>query len=462
MISIPTILTGLYPKQSQQPLPNLAGHPRNLFTLLDSSYRLEIFENITQLSPLDPIFLSLSERVWLLSEDLWLVYLHRLLPEELSRLLPRVTESWKDFAKKEREVRLQSEMHGWNDLKADWSERATKFRDFLSTLSPSHYPTLHFLHSMLPHASWKYLPDGRVHTLQEPPGVRGVIGPNKRGEDVNKWLDDEWLVTQAYQRHLLQVGFVDRLVGELVARMHSTGMWESSLLVITADHGSSFLPNQSRRRMSVVNYPEIMGIPLFIKAPGQEQGERIDRNVETVDILPTILDILEVETSWEMDGQSVLDSQEPERPQKLAFLEKGQKIVLDPHVTRRGDHLQRKIDLFGSGDLKKLFQIGSHPQLLGEFVRALSVLEGPESLSFEISGREFFSNVALDSGFLLTNITGRISGVENGGCSQRIAIAVNGQVREISQTSPSGCDLPPRTSPPSMLDPGPFEVHSTG
>ena len=189
--------------------------------------------------------------------------------------------------------------------------------------------------------------------------------------------------------------------------------------------------------MSVVNYPEIMGIPLFIKAPGQEQGERIDRNAETVDILPTILDILEVETSWEMDGQSVLDSQEPERPQKLAFLEKGQKIVLDPHVTRRGDHLQRKIDLFGSGDLKKLFQIGSHPQLLGEFVRALSVLGGPESLSFEISGREFFSNVALDSGFLLANITGRISGVENGGCSQRIAIAVNGQVRAISQTSPS-------------------------
>ena len=25
-----------------------------------------------------------------------------------------------------------------------------------------------------------------------------------------------------------------------------------------------------------------------------------------------------------------------------------------------------------------------------------------------------------------------------------------------------GIDLPPRTSPPSMLDPGPFEVHSKG
>ena len=39
---------------------------------------------------------------------------------------------------------------------------------------------------------------------------------------------------------------------------------------------------------------------------------------------------------------------------------------------------------------------------------------------------------------------------------------LNTAIINADNSSEDGTDLPPRTSPPSMLDPGPFEVHSKG
>ena len=47
-------------------------------------------------------------------------------------------------------------------------------------------------------------------------------------------------MAQSYQRHLLQVMFVDRLVGELIRQLQQENLYDSTLLVLTADHGASF------------------------------------------------------------------------------------------------------------------------------------------------------------------------------------------------------------------------------
>ena len=132
-----------------------------------------------------------------------LLYLHLLLPHDLSSQLVPITESWKNFS-----FGPDSEPTKWENLKADWSVRGEQFRDFIQSIQNTDKPGFHFLHSMLPHASWKYLPDGRMYALFEKAGVAGVLGPNNKGRDVNQWLEDEWLVIQAYKRHLLQVSYV--------------------------------------------------------------------------------------------------------------------------------------------------------------------------------------------------------------------------------------------------------------
>ena len=58
-----------------------------------------------------------------------------------------------------------------------------------------------------------------------------------------------WLIQQKYQRHLLQVEFTDRLLGRALDELHATGLYDRSLIVVTADHGESFgRPGQRPRR----------------------------------------------------------------------------------------------------------------------------------------------------------------------------------------------------------------------
>ena len=107
------------------------------------------------------------------------------------------------------------------------------------------------------------------------------------------------------QRHFLQTGFADLLLQELWRHLKREGMWDNSLIVVAADHGIAFIKGRrDRRRLDRGNYGEIAPIPLFIKAPGQKQGKVNDAYVETIDILPTIFDILNINPKVKMDGRS--------------------------------------------------------------------------------------------------------------------------------------------------------------
>ena len=290
---------------------------------------------------------------------------------------------------------------------------------------------------MLPHASWIYLPSGKFYTLSERPGVAGVVGANNQGRDVNQWLEDPWLVSQSYQRHLLQVMFLDRLVGELVRRLREQNLYDSTLLVLTADHGASFRPGDSRRLVTGTNFMDIISVPLIVKAPGQQEGVVSDRNVESMDILPTLVEMLGVETDWPLEGRSALAAAAPERPEKIVFGDDGEKHTFDSRLESRWKSLDRKLALFGAtnGDLSErdLYRIGPHAELVGE--RTDTLVRGKSDLVVEIDGSHLFRQVELDSPFLLSRISGRVLGSRDSPIGRTLAIGVNGAVCAVTQTS---------------------------
>ncbi len=98
--------------------------------------------------------------------------------------------------------------------------------------------TLYFVDLSLPHSPWRFLPSG--HEYLAPTTIDWkVTGSDRR--------DDPWLVQQAYRRHLLQVGYADRLVGRLRDRLVGSGIWNEALVVVTADHGVSFVVGRDGR-----------------------------------------------------------------------------------------------------------------------------------------------------------------------------------------------------------------------
>ena len=151
---------------------------------------------------------------------------------------------------------------------------------------------MHFLHLLLPHVPWRYQPSGTEYNHK-------AFG---RGFELDQIPAP--VVELAHQRHLLQVAYLDGLVGQVVKKLKAEGMWDKSLVVMGADHGEGWVPGEKPRSLGRTNAPDLMWVPQLIKAPGQDDGVVDDRNWEQVDLLPTIADLVGIQVPWAMEGAS--------------------------------------------------------------------------------------------------------------------------------------------------------------
>ncbi len=444
LLSIPSILSGRFPMPEEY-FPTSSHHPNQLFTLLGGSYKIKSFEVLTELCPealCDETKEknALLDRMQSLLSDLSIVYLHILLPPEFSSRLPAITESWKDFGKEAPESSgsdLGTFFAGsdWNSKwdRIDWNDRAADFNRFIDSIDRDDRQTIFFLHMLFPHSAWSYLPSGKMHTLSKDMDVRGAVGKNSKGLDELLWTDDLWAITQMLQRHLLQVGFVDKLLGDLISRLKFMDLYDPSLIVITADHGISFQPETNRRDASSTNYYDIMAVPLLIKAPRQKLGMVSDRNIETIDILPTIADVLDIDLPWTVDGQSAIALSKPERKKKIIYNNSSERHVFEPIMDAKYQTLDRIIDVFGSGSRDSLYGIGAYIGLIGQEV---SKEEIKQEKGFEVllQYRHLYSNLKLDANFIPANVMGRILADRQVNQPLNLAVAVNGTIRAVTET----------------------------
>lgn len=439
--AVPAILSGLYPKRLR--LPNADGYPNNLFTLLGGIYSIKAKEPVTRLCPrhlceeeTDPFLIRMQSMV----TDLSVVYLHILLPEDLTSTLPVVNQTWKHFTAPAKRVATH-EKH-WTRIKKTKDRRRTLlnvidhelkrdrgniFRRFIASIERVKTPTFYFAHSYLPHTPWVNLPSGKKYMLS---------GNKIQGLTDGRW-DNALFSMLAYQHHLLQVGFVDTLLGELISKLKQTDLYDRALVIVTADHGISFRPNDMRRGLTPTNYPDIMPVPLFIKLPHQHESIIDDENVETIDILPTIADVLNIDLPWSVDGRSVVKVTYPERENKIIYTvfrnTPEHKNVFGPDGYAKYKTVTRKHRLFGEGsDLGGLYTIGPYSNLIGKKIRLERPIAG-SGLTVTIDNEELYDRVDLNSSYIPAHITGRLH-ADNKSEIHTIAVAVNGVVSGVTRT----------------------------
>jgi len=427
--AIPAILSGIYPDQNR--LPTAAEYPHNLFTLLGGSYDMKVFESDTMLCPKELCGKKAKsldlKRIYSMLSDLSVVYFHIILPPDLTSGLPVVTQTWKGFVSTTEDSRGRTQRI-LDKKRASLRDHAGLFQEFLESITISESPTLYFLHVELPHIPWRYLPSGKVYADS---GLR-IPGLNIK---TDKWNTNEWLVIQAYQRHLLQVGFVDKLVGDLVTRLKALNLYRRSLIILTADHGVGFWPNTIRRMVSKGHPEDILPVPLFIKVPNQDKGKIIDRNAESIDILPTIADILGIRLPWTVDGTSLLNQSLPGRNYKIIYDYRSKKFVFDSRIfDAQNASLIRKLNIFGSGAKPYgLFKIGLHSEIVGRYISEVFV-SGQSDIEIKLDQPSLLDHVDINSGFIPARIRGSLSLKEDIAGPLHLAIAVNTMICAVTQT----------------------------
>jgi hypothetical protein len=379
-LAVPALLDGRYPRAGLR--SDVYSHPANLFTLLAPSYEVNAAEEATSLCPT-----SLCE------------------PE------PGTT--------------LGRLAHG----------RVERFRRFVSSIRRRPGRALWFKHVLLPHVPWQFYPSGRRYRRRAPEPIPGLNGPRGFGEP--------WLVKISYQRHLLQLGLADRLLGELLGRLRRLGLYRGALVVVAADHGIGFHVDMDRRAVTPRNAQDLAPIPLFVKHPGQSRGGVVDRHVETIDVLPTILELARVPAPERLDGRSLLRRGHAPARRVTIFHRVGKTLnTVGGDYTFQADALEqrwqravrRKLALFGSGGGREptaLFRIGPHLDLLGR--RAASLPRARGLATAWIHQAAELRRVDPASGFVPGEITGELPDGEPGG-GRPIALVVNGAIAATAWT----------------------------
>src|SRR6185503_18995892 len=186
------------------------------------------------------------------------------------------------------------------------------------------------------------------------------------------------------------------------------------------------------RRLSRTTAREIAPIPLFIKAPGQKSAKVDQSWVETIDILPTILNILNVDPKVHMDGHSAY-SPEVRNRKTLRFEIRNTfqtlRIPASTFERERAEIIARNHRLFGSGadGPHRIYEIGPHPELIGRPASAA----GPP-LSVELADKGDYDNVDPSTGFVPTHIVASVNGPDKH--PRDIAVAVNGTIQAVGNT----------------------------
>ena len=225
--------------------------------------------------------------------------------------------------------------------------RRERLERFFASIRPEEEPTFWLGHILLPHGPYLFLPSGKQMRASWRDLVPGTNGP--------PGFYSDYLALHAQQRLQLQIGFLDRQLGRLLARMKRDGMFDRSLLVITADHGiSSEHGVPSRRDTTLANIDEVAPVPLFVKVPRQRSGRTVRSYVRTTDVTPTIADVLDMPIAWKVDGRSAF-SRAVRKRRSVMVIKRDFSARLRVSATqmerRREALLRQRLRRFGSGDL---------------------------------------------------------------------------------------------------------------
>ena len=338
--AVPAMLTGKWPTSGVGPV--LSNHKDNLFTLMNGHLAMDGHEVATALCPrkvCSKVSVSGSKEIaeansnavtttivedsessagrrtalGTFLRDAMVVVGHKMLPAGLRTKLPPIDEGWGGFGAVDnfededttqdtvpRTLTTENLEKAKSTSVQQWEQggpmsQLPVVEGVIKRATQSDRPTLHFAHVLLPHRPWMLTPDMRYSR---------ALPTDKRSNEILDRVRDE------YQAHLLQYAAVDTVIGDMVAGLKKSENWDRTMIIVTADHGITFVPGESKRKTvnasNVGTLEDLYRVPLFIKYPGQQAAAQDDCTASSVDVLATVVAATGIDAGWKTDGADLL------------------------------------------------------------------------------------------------------------------------------------------------------------
>jgi arylsulfatase A-like enzyme len=164
-----------------------------------------------------------------------------------------------------------------------------------------------------PHAPWEPEPAHDLWRDRTLPPVNIASRRDDRAgylfkQDVNTGAvtltPPQWTQLQAlYDGELHQN---DAALGALWTGLERRGIADTTLFVFTADHGEGFGEHPRQRVWHDYPYDTILHVPLVVRLPSRVPARRVRTTVRTIDVCPTVLDVVGAEPPDPLNGESLL------------------------------------------------------------------------------------------------------------------------------------------------------------
>jgi len=164
------------------------------------------------------------------------------------------------------------------------------------------------------------------HSPYEPPGhFRSLFQSDKQkeleknavftdkdniDEDFDGEIDEDMELTEDMIYNFValydgEIAYTDKHIGELFRKIDELGLRDSTLIIFTSDHGEEFKEHSGLRHGQTV-YDEVIHVPLIFANEKLFSQKRINNQVRSIDIAPTILEILNIPIPEVMMGKSLV------------------------------------------------------------------------------------------------------------------------------------------------------------
>lgn len=167
-----------------------------------------------------------------------------------------------------------------------------------------------FLRYLDPH--WRY---------NAPPPFTNMFDPEYRGQHLFNSLDhgritrenlifrcplDQREIEHAIAHYDGEIRYTDHEIGRLLKRLEELGLGENTLIIFTADHGHNLGEKNYYFNHGEILHDSALRVPLILKFNNRlPSNVKVTHQVQTIDIFPTILDILKIPLKHKIDGESL-------------------------------------------------------------------------------------------------------------------------------------------------------------
>lgn len=146
--------------------------------------------------------------------------------------------------------------------------------------------------------------------------TREFLQKTKENILINNKKEWQHVLKRAYENY----SYIDQRLGELISWLEEVGLSDSTAIILTADHGDTIGSKGGMFDKSGDMQEELMEIPMVLYIPWLESGIKNTSLVSNLDVVPTILDLVNIAIPQNLDGISLISLIEGKTPERDALM----------------------------------------------------------------------------------------------------------------------------------------------